>query len=128
MRILITLILAVCLPLQSVGAVTMPFCEAGDMASMDMASAHHEMPMDHEMSMDHASHDMNHHGEGDAGSQQGLDCNQCGLCHLACASALPSSTPVLSDVLKSVYQTALAANVSSFQADPLRKPPRGDLR
>lgn len=106
----------------------MPFCEMGDMGSEKMSrqSAHGES-----MPMDHADHDMehvSHHADGDTGSQQGLDCNQCGLCHLACASALPSSTPVLSDVLQSVYQAALAASVTSFQPTPLRKPPRGNLR
>lgn len=121
-RVLVAIFLAVCLPMQTVGAVTMPFCEAGDMASMPMAD------MEHGMAMDHADHDMDHHPDGDADAQQGVGCNQCGLCHLACASALPSSTSMLSDVLQSVYQAARTVNVSSFQPDPVHKPPRGDLR
>ena len=127
MRFLVILILVVCLPIRSVGAANMPYCEPGDMASMDMAAMGHGMTMEHEMPADHAGHDMGHHGEGKA-DPKALDCNQCGLCHLACASALLSSTPVLSDVLQSVYQSTAAVNVTSFQPDPFRKPPRGHLR
>ena len=127
MRFLVILILVVCLPIRSVGAANMPYCEPGDMASMDMAAMGHGMTMEHEMPADHAGHDMGHHGESKA-DPKALDCNQCGLCHLACASALLSSTPVLSDVLQSVYQSTAAVNVTSFQPDPFRKPPRGHLR
>ena len=133
MRLLVILILVVSLPIRSVGAANMPYCEAGDMAPMDMAAMDHGMNMDHEMPMDHgvpadhADHDMGHHGDGKA-DPKALDCNQCGLCHLACASALLSSAPVLSDVLQSVYQSTAAVNVASFQPDPFRKPPRDSLR
>ncbi len=121
-RLIALIVLAVCLPLQSIGAVTMPFCAAGDTTSMDIAG------MDHSMPMDHAGHDMDHHPDSNGDQHEGMDCNQCGLCHLACASALPSTMPVLSDVLQSVYQAALAANVTFFLPDPVLKPPRGDLR
>lgn len=121
-RLVALIVLAVCLPLQTVGAVTMPFCAAGDAASMDMAG------MDHSMAMDHAGHDMDHHPDGASGQHEGMGCNQCGLCHLACASALPSSMPVLSDVLRPVYQATRAVSVTSFLPDPVRKPPRGALR
>lgn len=128
MRLLVILILVICLPIRSVGAANMPYCEAGDMAGMDHKMAmDHDMPMGHEMPADHAGHDMGHHGDGKA-DPKALDCNQCGLCHLACASALLSSAPVLSDVLQSVYQSTAVVNVTSFQPDPFRKPPRGDLR
>lgn len=101
----------------------MPFCEAGDMASVNMAG------MDHSMSMDHAGHAMTHDAGGHGDQQQGgMDCNQCGLCHLACASALPSSLPVFSDVLQSVHQATVMAHLSSFQPDLVLKPPRGVLR
>jgi len=121
-RVLVAIFLAVCLPMQTVGAVTMPFCEAGGTASMPMAD------LEHGMAMDHAGHDMDHHPDGDADAQHGLGCNECGLCHLAYASALPSSMPMLADVLQCVHQAALTANVTSFQPDPVHKPPRGDLR
>lgn len=120
-RLVALIVLAVCLPLQSVGAVTMPFCAAGDATSMDVAG------MDHSMPMDHAGHDMDHHPDGASDQHEGMDCNQCGLCHLACASALPSSMPVLSDVLQPVYQATRAVSVTSFLPDPVRKPPRGAL-
>ena len=127
MRFLVILILVVCLPIRSVGAANMPYCEGGEIASMDMAAMGHGMPMDHGAPADHAGHDMGHHGGGTA-DPKALDCNQCGLCHLACASALPSSAPVLSDVLQSVYQSTAAIKVTSFHPDPFRKPPRGSLR
>jgi hypothetical protein len=123
-RLIALIVLTVCLPLQTLGAVTMPFCEAGDMASANMAG------MDHSMPMDHADHAMPHEagGHGDQQPQGGMDCNECGLCHLACASALPSSMPVLSDVLQSVRLPAVMAHLSSFQPDLVLKPPRGVLR
>lgn len=123
-RLIALIVLTACLPLQTLGAITMPFCEAGDMASANMAA------MDHSMPMDHAGHAMTHDasGHGDQQPQGRMDCNQCGLCHLACASALPSSLPVLTDALQSVRQATVMAHVSSFQPDLVLKPPRGDLR
>jgi len=119
-RLIVTVLLAGWLPLQSVAAVTMPFCGADhDSRAMAMEA------MDHARAMDHSHHDMGHDAAAGGGSHHDLDCNQCGLCHLACASALPSTTPALSDVLQAVFQPAPAVSATLFQPDRLLRPPRG---
>ncbi len=119
-RLFVSLLLALCLPLQTVAAATMPFCGADHEGSAMAAGA-----MAHTMATEHAHHDM---GDGSADGhepQGGLGCNQCGLCHLACASTLPSRAPDVSDVLRAVYQSAPVAAAKSFKPDPVLKPPRG---
>jgi hypothetical protein len=89
-RIVVVLLLLACLPLKVVAAVTMPFC-ADAAAPVAGAAA-----MDH-AAMDHAGHGVMPDGAPDgipgaaatATHAPVTDCGECGLCHLACASALP---------------------------------------
>ena len=53
-------------------------------------------------------------------------CDQCGLCHLACASALPVSPTELRCELRSVLQPAPAASSTAFLSDTLLRPPRAE--
>jgi hypothetical protein len=115
-RLLVAAILALALPLQTVGAATMTLC-ARDHAPQAAPEATTVA------TADGSAHEACH-----SKPAQNADCNQCSLCHLACASALPSSMPMLSDVRQDAYVTTLAFNVTSYLPDPLLKPPRGDLR
>lgn len=114
-RFLLVAVLALALPLQTVGAATMTLC-ARDHAPH---AAAHAVATE----VDGSAHDACH-----AKPAQNTDCNQCSLCHVACASALPSGTPVLSDVLQDVHVAALTIGTASHLPDLVLKPPRGDLR
>jgi hypothetical protein len=114
-RFLVAAALALVLPLQTVGAATMTLC-ARDHAPQ---AAAHVVATD----VDGSSHEACH-----SKPVQNDDCNQCSLCHLACASALPSGTPMLSDVLQDVHVAALTVGTASYLPDPDLKPPRDDLR
>lgn len=122
-------VICLTLPLQVVGAVAMPFCASGHGAGaahsagaggdFQSGSAHHPAGAGHAGHGGHSAAAMDedsgcgHHG-----------CDQCGLCHLACASALPARA---TDVTVSCHAPQLAtpaANVTFHIPDPLRRPPR----
>lgn len=115
-RFLVAAVLALALPLQTVGAATMTLCARdhapqmqASMAAVDAGGGGHE-----------SCHS--------AKPAHDTDCSQCSLCHLACASVLPSGIPTMPDVLQPVYLAAATVDASSYLPDPIRKPPRGDLR
>ena len=114
-RFLLVAVLALALPLQTLGAATMTLC-ARDHAPL---AAAHVVATD----VDGSAHEACH-----AKPAQNTDCNQCSLCHLACASALPSDAPLLSAVLQDVHVAALTIGTASHLPDLVLKPPRGDLR
>jgi hypothetical protein len=100
----------------------MPFCEAGGEPGVD-AAAH----AGHAMATDHEGHGEMHHAVDPAeDGHDGVACNQCGLCHLACCPAVSGAATALtvSDVLHAVYQATPQHSVTSFQPDPFLRPPR----
>ncbi|MFO1319350.1 MAG: hypothetical protein U1F52_07030 [Burkholderiales bacterium] len=121
-RLVLVLWMSLMLPLQSVAGVLMPFC-AG---SSDAATSAHGMHGDHAMHADSMSAEASTPAPGGqtAAAPHVAGCDQCGLCHLACAGALPVSAPVLADRLQSVLRPAPQSNVTQFLPDPFLRPPR----
>jgi len=132
-RSILSVLIALWLPLQGYAAVAMPFCQhsmaaasvhAGD---ADHSRHHHDGHSD--MTRGHA------HGStsqsSDAGSPQtaamgeasGLACNDCGACHLACAPAIVAivSFPVL--IAGTVLESALADSPQLFYPEQPQRPP-----
>jgi hypothetical protein len=148
-RLVLVLLIAVTLPAQVLAGVAMPFC--GGQGGMHVATAG-ESPAaraDHDSRSGHAgehaghAHDAGEHGtahathasaDPHAGHAAGGDdpvtmsdcggCDQCGLCQLACASALPVSTTELRCELRSVLQPAPSSSSTAFLSDTLLRPPR----
>ena len=93
-------------------------------ASPHDIAAHDATPATHaDASADpHAGHAAG--GDDPVTMSDGGGCDQCGLCHLACASALPVSTTELRCELRSVLQPAPASSSTAFLSDTLLRPPR----
>ncbi len=120
-RFLVILLLIACLPLKVVAAVAMPFCGAspaamahGDHAGGDGGHAAHDEHADHGAMPGLAS---------DPPSSSDDDCNQCGLCHLACASAIPVEIAALKIRFAPVLSAALPGSFVSFIPEVLFRPP-----
>jgi hypothetical protein len=85
-----TLLLLLWLPVQGFAAVAMPFCThamtspgAPNTAEPFATPAHH--------ATDHAAHHAQTDRHAPVTVHEGLSCNDCGACHLACAPAVPAS-------------------------------------
>jgi hypothetical protein len=89
------------LPLQGYAALAMPFCKHGFRLSAPAhlpaqaqvhagpQHAHHGEQVGSDSHQHHAAHPGTHRHDG---SPSGLACNDCGVCHLACSPAAPTST------------------------------------
>jgi ferredoxin len=132
-RCILSVLIALWLPLQGYAAVAMPFCQH----SMGAASTHAENfghSRDH-----HDSHSDRTRGDAqdndfqsaETGSPQtaamgeasGLACNNCGACHLACAPAIVAimSVPLL--IADSVLESALVDSPQRFYPEQPQHPP-----
>ena len=132
-RSLLSVLIALWLPLQGYAAVAMPFCQH----SMAAASAH-------SANAGHAKHHHDGHPDGmrgdtegrvspsaDTDSRQpavmgeasGLACNNCGACHLACAPALVAFVSVPLLIAGSVLESALADSPHFFYPEQPQRPP-----
>lgn len=125
-RFVVVLLLLACLPLKVVAAVAMPFC--GTTAAMahsdpvggDGGHAAHGAHADHVAMVGLASGPV---PSSDLVPLPDDDCNQCGLCHLACASAIPVDLAVLKIRFAPVLSAALPAIFVSFIPEVLFRPP-----
>lgn len=121
-RFFVILLLLACLPLKVVAAVAMPFCGMADVA-MKLADGHDG----------HSDHAGGHGEHADHGAMAGHssdpapvsedDCNQCGLCQLACASAIPVDISALKIRFAPVLSAASPASFVSFIPEVLFRPP-----
>jgi NAD-dependent dihydropyrimidine dehydrogenase PreA subunit len=149
-RLVLVLLIAVTLPAQVLAGVAMPFCGGQGGTHVATAGESAAIHVDHDSRPGdvggHAGHvhDAAEHGaahathadasaDPHAGHAAGGDdpvtmsgggCDQCGLCQLACASALPVSTTELRCELRSVLQPAPASSSTAFLSDTLLRPPR----
>jgi hypothetical protein len=125
LRIFVVLLLLACLPLKVVAAVAMPFCGMASAAtSAFVVSMGHGDHGDH--GADHAQHP-GHAGvtalPADGTPASGDDCSRCGLCHLACASAIPIDVAVLTIAFAPVLEAAVPITFLSFIPEVLFRPP-----
>jgi len=125
LRIFVVLLLLACLPLKVVAAVAMPFCGmATEATSAPVVSIGHGDHGAH--GADHAQH-VGHAAAielpADGKPAADDDCSQCGLCHLACASAIPVDVAALKIAFAPVLEAAVPATFLSFIPEVLFRPP-----
>ena len=132
-RSILSVLIALWLPLQGYAAVAMPFCQH----SMAAASAHPD-------NADHSVHYHDGHSAGARGNAQGsvsqsgddhslhtavmgeasgLACNNCGACHLACAPAIVAIVSVPLLIAGSVLESAPADFPQFFYPEQPQRPP-----
>jgi ferredoxin len=132
-RSILSVLIALWLPLQGYTAVTMPFCQH----SMAMASAHfgnaghsrHHHDGHSDMTHSHAQGSASQSADADSsqtavmGEASGLACNNCGACHLACAPAIVAVVffPLL--IAGSVLESARADSPQFFYPEQPQRPP-----
>lgn len=120
-------VLGISLPLQGWAAVAMPFCKQG---TPDAAGQAHEHEAEGQTAAHHAGHEMSGHGvealatRDCADHHTNLRCNQCDLCALACAGALPSSERHLAILRTDIPRPGDIEVAFAFITHPLLKPPR----
>jgi hypothetical protein len=114
LRLIIVFAAALWLPLQAVAAAFMPMCQHGVATG---ATMHGEQHCD--------MHDAASGAPADPSGQAPDDCDRCGFCHLAGASALPA-TPVVRLAPPSDGKDAVppAPTFLSFIPEPPRHPPK----
>jgi len=131
---LISLFISLWLPLQGYGAVVMPFCQQHGMAT---GGASHSEPS-HEHHSGHSGHGIHQessadpagvaHSEQDGGdATNGLACNNCGACHLACSPAIAAIAPVADLIGDSILEPLPADSPHFFYPEQLQRPPLSAL-
>jgi ferredoxin len=126
---LLSVLIALWLPLQGYAAVAMPFCQH-NMAATSSHPGRADQSHHHD---GHAQGSTSHSADADGlhipkmGKASGLACNDCGECHLACAPAIVAimSVPLL--IAGSVLESAVADSPHSFYPEQPRRPPLSAL-
>ncbi|HTT40521.1 MAG TPA: hypothetical protein VMH32_22935 [Burkholderiales bacterium] len=130
LRTIVTAFLALWLPLQGTAAVAMPFCDhtlGGNTQAMPQPDRSH-----HQGS---ASGALATHEHGAAAAHDGrtgpasanLACNDCGVCHLACAPAAPAAGFVFAMPVLSAPLATDVALLAPFEPEQPQPPPLIDL-
>lgn len=125
LRVLIVLLLFACLPLKGIAAVAMPFC--GE--AMPSVAEHHGHAASSPV-QPHADHGAGHAmvaadpaNPDSVAPTSVVDCAQCGLCHLACATALPVDAREFRVAFAPVFGPAVPGAFVSFIPEVLFRPP-----
>ena len=129
-RSIVSVLIALWLPLQGYGAVAMPFCEHGPaMPDASAAVSAHVGAQDGHHGLTGVSH---HENEGDSRSASsdnstdrhaGLGCNDCGACQLACAPLIVSTVAHFATTGSPVYDPLPVASLTSISPEQLQRPP-----
>ncbi|MEQ1882849.1 MAG: hypothetical protein ABL878_17980 [Burkholderiales bacterium] len=128
-KYIISLMMALWLPINGYVALAMPFCQHGGA----------DMPVPATMSAgDHSG--MAHHADPASGSTHGADpcastdptgsglaCNDCGVCHLACSPLLMSETILFKPAGHNVFDVQVQPSLHSFSPEQPQRPPRAAL-
>lgn len=123
---ILSVLIALWLPLQGYAAVAMPFCQHS-MAGTSGAptSADHTRHADGHAGMHHDdAGDPQSSAENEAG---GLACNNCGTCNLACAPAIFALVTVSLLVADSVFESAFTDSPHIFYPEQPQRPPLSAL-
>jgi hypothetical protein len=125
-RIIIVFII-LCLPLQGVVATAMPFCEHSGMGA-DSTQAQQGNALDHGRPMHHAHSAPAPSGHAEQGcggsSPMRIACDNCGVCHIACATFVPVQHNTGGVTLAHVYQPGFTSSYSRVAPEQLLHPPR----
>jgi hypothetical protein len=133
LRSILSVLIALWLPLQGYGAVAMPFCQHSMAAAPTHAgkadySQHHHDGHSHKtlgddrgsIALPAAADSPQTHVVGEASR---LACNDCGVCHLACAPAIVAVASVPLLIAGSVLESALADSPKFFYPEQPQHPP-----
>ena len=113
LRNLFLLLIALWLPIQSVAAYAMPFCSHGDTGHAAIAHEVRQVATGHdETQHDHAGHAAQQDEQGSAGAW--ANCDQCGVCQLACASFLGSAAMSIAEPYDAHIQHARSPHAVTF--------------
>jgi len=132
-RSILSVLIALWLPLQGYAAVAMPFCQHSMAATSAHApnadhSQHHHDSHSH-MTRGNAQERTSHFAGANSpqpavmGSASGLACNDCGTCHLACAPAIVTIVSVPLLIAGSVLESDLADSPYFFYPEQAQRPP-----
>lgn len=126
LRLLPLLIVALWLPLQTVAAATMPFCEHAPAAPAAPQHEHAAAAHDHAGPAAGADHDHHAaHHDPQAAQASAIGCDACGTCHLACASVLPTAAVTRqAPELRDSHAVPPAPTFTSHTPLPKDRPPR----
>jgi hypothetical protein len=105
MRRLVLILVVLWLPLQGMAAVVMPFCKQAQ-----PAAAGHAPPHEHQAGKQHQPPVL--HG-----------CDDCGVCHLACAPGVPSEVALTLELTATGPARFKAQAPPRFVPDQPRRPP-----
>ena len=128
-RSILSVLIALWLPLQGYGAVTMPFCEHGMGVAANAAELGHsgDLSVAHpgHGAASHGHHAADHSSHANTATDKGspLACNNCGACHLACSPLLLSAPVVLAVAETAVFETKPLQSFLSFTPEQLQRPP-----
>jgi ferredoxin len=130
---ILSVLIALWLPLQGYTAVTMPFCQhrmaaaSAHSGNADHSQHHHDGHSDR--ARGHAQGNTSQSSDADSpqpaamGEASGLACNNCGACHLACAPAIVAIVSVPLLIAGSVLESALADSLQLFYPEQPQRPP-----
>ena len=105
MRRLVLILVMLWLPLQGMAAVVMPFCKQAHPAAAGHADHHaHQAQDQHRLPASHA-------------------CDDCGVCHLACAPAVPSEAALSLAPPATEHATFEPRGQPRFIPDQPQRPP-----
>ena len=132
-RSILSVLIAMWLPLQGYAAVAMPFCQHS-MAAVSAHAGDADHSRHHHDGHSHMTHvdapgsisqstDANGPQTTLTGEAGGLACNDCGACHLACAPAIAAIVSVPLLIAGSVLESALADSPHFFYPELPQRPP-----
>lgn len=113
------------LPLQGVIAAVMPFCEHGLVTGTDRSHLQQGGQGDHSHHASSAVEDHSDHGvkKSNQSSLVNLVCDDCGVCHLACATFISAQQGSSNFPVRNVYQSWFApSHPLLFPEQPLHPP------
>lgn len=125
LRLFVVVLLSACLTLKGIAAVAMPFCGEG----MPSVAEHHghaasdTVPPHFDHGAGHAMVDADSENPDGVAPTPVVDCAQCGLCHLACATALPVDAREFRVAFAPVFGPAVPGAFVSFIPEVLFRPP-----
>ncbi len=128
-RRLVIMFIVLWLPLQGVVAAVMPFCKHAMAKGVDSSSTQHSSAVDHGHHTQHASSDTSTHSEraehrSDGSALVKLACDNCDVCHLACATFIPAQHHSVCFALVQVYQPYFTPFYNLLAPEQLLQPPR----
>jgi hypothetical protein len=99
------ILIALWLPIQAAAAVTMPFCRhAAEQVATEAAHCHEQVV--------------------ESVSPTDIDCDNCAMCHLACAGFLLAASGMMPPIALSILVPKLQLASASHIPEPPQQPPR----